>query len=200
MSERPRPFERRPEHADEPPLPVWPSFLEKLLLTIIDAHPADGRLPRDRAADPDRQKRLTDALAALIGHHPPRGNRHLYLLHAAVTAADHEMPRASAAAFEKICLGLAAKERTRAPSKRETFARHADLMPGLSPESRQKRLKAFEKKNRDYLQHVALLRDHPEEQDMLKDMLAIASILKRWNIECAIEPEALGLASLWGRK
>jgi len=192
-------FERPPEYADEPALPVWPSFLEKFLLTIIDAYPPDRRPAPERAADPHRQQRLDAALKAIVGREVPKGNRERYVLHAAVAAADFEMPKASAAALEGILDPLPVK-RTKAPSKRRAFEKYADAMGGQSAESREKRLKAFERANRTYLQHIALFRDHPEEEDMFRDMLAIASILQRWNIECAIEPEVLGLASLWGRK
>lgn len=33
---------------------------------------------------------------------------------------------------------------------------------------------------------------------MERDLFAVARLLRRWNIDLAIDPEALGMASLWG--
>lgn len=193
-------FERPHRYADEAVLPIWPSFLEKLLLAIIDANPEDDRPAFERASDVGRQKRLDTALEALTGRKRKRGNKQLYLLHAAMAVVDGVMPASSAEAFERVVLGLPKQDRTKASSRRKAFSQHNSILVGLSDESRTKRLKAFEQKHRRYLQELSLLRHHPEEEDIFNDMQVVAAILQRWNIGCSIEPEALGMASLWVRK
>lgn len=190
--------ERPLEYREEPALPCWPTFIEKLLLTIIDAHPRDDRPGAVRAADAGRQERLDDALDALFGKVERRGNKEIYLLHAAVAAVRMEMPAASAAAFERTMLPeLPPNLRTVAKSKRAAFAENAALTRGNSDAAREKRLKQFEKANRAYLTDVAVFRHHPEEEDMFRDLSEATRILARWNLPCSLNAEALGMASLW---
>jgi hypothetical protein len=193
--------ERPLEYSEDPPQPYWPTFIEKLLLTIIDAHPLDERSGAAIAEDTDRQKRLDEALDALFGKAERRGNKHIYLLHAAVAAARKEMPTVSAAAFERTVLpDLAPELRTVAKSKRAAFAESASLTRGNSDASRQKRIKQFEKANRAYLTDVAVFRHHQEEEDMFRDLHEVARVFLRWNLPCLVNAEALGMASLWGPK
>lgn len=192
-------FERRPEYEGEPDLPVWPSFVEKLLLAIIDAHPQDGRSAKKRAEDQDHQNRLATALDALFHIKIPEGNSELYLLHGAVAAADREKPKSSAAEFEKSFLDLPQAEQTKAPSKRKARKEIQHTIVGQSRASREQRLEKFERMHRRYLEDFSLFRDHPEEQDMYRDLQTVARILKRWSAGCRVDPEALGMASPWGR-
>jgi hypothetical protein len=123
-----------------------------------------------------------------------------YLLHGAVLVADHEVPKASASAFEKEILDLPPEDRTEAPSKRKARQEFESEIAGASSESRERRLERFERQHRDYLQDIALFRDHPEEEDMFRDLQTIGRILKKWNAAYLLDAEAIGMASLWGRK
>jgi hypothetical protein len=155
----------------------------------------------ERAADPARQKRLEAALDALLGPIERRGNRHIYRLHAAVAAADVYRPAESARAFEKAILDdLPVAQRTPFKSRRSALKDSSNQVRGNSDSAKLDKLEDFSRDNHIYLSHVALLRDHPEEQDMWADLQEVRRILHRWNIPCTPDAESLGMASLWGRK
>jgi hypothetical protein len=192
-------FPERPrEYADDPEQPYWPTFIEKFLLTIIDANPAGNGSGEIRAASMDRQRRLDEALHALLQIPPRRGNKPIYQLHALIAAADAEVPRASMAAFEDY-LGLPSADRTATMSKRKALAANADRTVVHSPDATLQRLQRHERVARDYISQIALFRSHDEEEDMLRDLRAIEANMSKWNIALSIDVEALGMASLWGR-
>ena len=200
MPDRLQRFERPRKYADEPELPYWPSFIEKLLLAIIDANSSDATSGMERAANGERQKRLNIALDALFGSVENRGNKHIYLLHAAVAAADSEIAVSGAVAFEHWRFpDMPRQDRTKTKSKRSAIAEFNALTQGQSKVSRAKRVERFERRHREYLANVAMLREHPEELEMLRDLREVAHILEKWGFAALLEVEALGMASLWER-
>lgn len=190
---RPRRYEGEPEQ------PYWPTFIEKLLLAIIDAYPATLETAKDRAESKDRQDRLDRALLALFRAPRPRGNRRLYQLHALIAAADAAIPSTSQAQFEEY-LGIPKKERTRAVSKRKSVATSATEAIGISAAASAQRLTREERTSRDYLAQIAMFRSHDEEEDMLRDLRVVEAVFAKWNIALSVDVEALGMASLWSRK
>src|SRR5438128_2355409 len=149
--------ERPPRYADEPAQPYWPTFVEKLLLAIIDANPLDSRPANERACDPKREDRLEMALAALFGPTEKRGNKEIYILHAAMAAAQKHALPFSMATFEEEVLHLPKSERTDTKPRTSAFRESSHLTKGQSLDSRQNRLKKFERKHRDYLNQVTIL-------------------------------------------
>ena len=103
-------------------------------------------------------------------------------------------------AFESTVLNWPKAEQTRKISKNASFRSNEKLTQGNSKNSRLAKLKDFEALHRRYLEEAGLGYRHPEEEDMLNDLFAIARILRRWQIPTIIDPAALGMGSLWGAK
>jgi hypothetical protein len=192
LPERPR------EYEGEPAQPYWPLFIEKLLLAIIDANPPDDRPALNRAADKKRQKRLEKALEALFGLERRSGPKRKYALHAAAAAAKRYVSKQSMAAFEEQILKWPKHDRTRAPSKASAFRGSTGLIEGNSQESRAERIEEFTTAHDEYVRETAAGYSHFEEEDMARDLFAVARVLRHWNVSLSIDPEALGMASLWG--
>jgi hypothetical protein len=190
-------FERPHRYEDDAPQPVWPSFAEKLLLTLIDAHRESSAPSSERAADPTRQERLSAALEALFDVPQSVGRREIYKLHAFMSARESFLAEADAA-FEKSVLNLPKSQRTKTKSKRKVADAIAPLVHGNSEESSAELLRAAERQARAYLNQIALFNSHQEEEDMIRDLRTIEAILRKWNIAMHIDAEALGMASLWG--
>ena len=102
------------------------------------------------------------------------------------------------AAFEEEILEWPKRERTRAPSKASAFRGSTALIEGNSQESREERIEEFAAAHPDYVRGAAAGHSHFEEEDMARDLFAVACLLRHWDVRLAIDPEALGMASLWG--
>jgi hypothetical protein len=189
-------FERPHEYDQEAPQPVWPSFAEKLLLALIEAHPESPAAASERAADARRQERLSAALEALFGVPQSSGRREVYKLHAFMSARKDFFDQACAE-FEKF-ISLPESQRTKPKSKRKVAEAIALLVQGNSTESSAELVRAAERKARNYLTEIALFNSHQEEEDMLRDLRKVEAILRKWNITMRIDAEALGMASFWG--
>jgi hypothetical protein len=193
-------FPRPPEYEDDAPQPSWPTFAEKLLLALIDAYPQTALSGQERAENSERQGRLEDALYALFEIERPKGNSYTYKLHALMAAADdiREQVWAEFEAAEVINVPKSVK--TKAKSKRTMAQSISGLIKSNSVEASTELLRKAERTERKYLQQIAVFNHHQEEEEMERDLQAIRRILAKWNIKLTIEPEALGMASLWGRK
>lgn len=190
-------FERPHRYKDDAPQPVWPSFAEKLLLALIDAHPENAAPGRKRAADPARQERLSSALDALFDVPRSSGPHEVYKLHAFMSARKNFVDEACAG-FEESVLNLEKSEQTKPKSKRTLADEMAPFVQGNSEESSAELLRSAERQARAYLTQIALFNSHQEEEDMIRDLRTVEAILRRWNIAMRIDAEALGMASLWG--
>jgi hypothetical protein len=190
-------FERPPRYADDAPQPVWASFAEKLLLALIDAHPATKRAGNDRAADPSRRERLAAALDSVFDVPKSAGRHDIYKLHAFMSARESFFDEACAD-FEEFVLRVPKGKRTKPNSKRKIAEEIAPLIEGNSDESSAELLRKSERTARTYLTQIALSMSHREEEDMMRDLRTIEAILRKWNINMRIDAEALGMASLWG--
>jgi hypothetical protein len=190
---------RPPRYSDEPPQAAWPSFIEKLLLTIIDAHPPATLSGRPLAQSRDRQRRLNVALNALLGIPLPRGNPHLYNLHALISFARDEGKKAGLAELENM-LGVPQKDRTAVTSKRAAAKASSARALGNSRESRSERLRKSARTHAEYINQIAVIGHHGEEEDMYRDLVELRRILSGWNVAASIDVEALGLPSMWGSK
>ena len=97
-------------------------------------------------------------------------------------------------------LGFPKKDRTRALSKRKSVTNSAAQALGISAAASAQRLTREERTSRDYLAQIAMFRSHDEEEDMLRDLRVVEATFAKWNISLLVDVEALGMASLWGRK
>ena len=192
---------QRPDrYEDEPSQPYWPTFVEKLLLTIIDAYPPSTRSGEERASDKERQRRLNVILKELFGLSRRGGNSRIYQLPALIASTSAQAMAESVRAFETEILKVPRGRRTRRISRRSMIDMNADLTIGPNRSAKKQRLKRSERWARAYLTRIAVLGFHHEEEDMARDLQLIRAILARWNVSMAIDYEALGMASLWGRK
>jgi hypothetical protein len=189
--------ERPPRYRDWPRQPYWSTFIEKLLLAIIDAHPSAKPPAGSTAAFKQREERLAAALEAIFNVNPQRGRNREYDLPALMEIASEKLRADSQAEFEKEVLherGLTKRVSARAAAR---AAEH--LARGNSVNARTDRLRS---RLRDvelceYLSQIAILGYHEEEEDMERDLQGVARILRRWNIDVEIDVRALGMASLW---
>ena len=192
--------ERPHRYHDEPSQPYWPTFIEKLLLTIIDAYPATTQNGGERAADKDRQRRLDAVMKELLGVSGRRGNKRVYQLPALIAATSEPAMTESMRAFESDILNIPKGDQTPRISRRTSIDRAAELAIGPNRSAKKQNLKRSERWARPYLQQLAVFGSHGEEDDMAHDLQLIRTILARWNVVMTIDFEALGMASLWGRK
>ena len=190
-------FERPHRYEDDAHQPVWASFAEKLLLALIDAHPVSKRAGSERAADPNRRERLAAALDSVFDVPKSTGRHDIYKLHAFMSARESFFDEACAD-FEEFVLKVPKGKRTKPKSKRKVAEEIAPLIEGNSEESSAELLRRSERTARTYLTQIALSMSHQEEEDMIRDLRTVEAILRKWNISMRIDPEALGMASLWG--
>lgn len=192
-------FERPHRYGDDAPQPYWPTFAEKLLLALIDAYPQRGDDSETIACDSERSERLAEALDAVFNVENRRGPHEIYKLHALMSARETHLDEACAE-FEKEILKLPKGQRTKTVSKRSIAQQIAPQVRGNSVETSAELLRASEREHRRYLSQIGVLGSHQEEEDMLRDLRMIERILARWNIQIRVDPEALGMASLWEKK
>ncbi|WP_439478769.1 hypothetical protein [Brevundimonas sp.] len=187
--------------------PFFSSFLEKLVVGIVNAHPETPTETED-----ERHLRVRRAVTELSGHRstgatksydlPETFNAFLtskqngivalesnaqrpnlsWTLDAEVENRDFKMQVPRDASLTYLADRAAAKRRN----------------PNVFAETIRKRLGQSEYRN--YLVDVLDGRVAGEEAEMKADLDAIAEILGRWNIRADIDPIALALASYWTEK
>ena len=186
----------RPHRYDDWPVqPYWPTFIEKLLLSIIDAH---SQSAENSTSIGDREQRLERALSALMGIKPKRGRRPIYDLPALVKMGRDKFLPAAMADFERF-LGREEHEITSVPSDRKNAGDGSSRASGHSDSAIEERLRklARDKVVKAYVSHISVQNFHPEEDDMFNDLHEVARILRRWNVDLSIDSMRLGMASHW---
>lgn len=208
----PNPFERPARYvsADEPtdPSPQFPSFLEKLVAAIVNAHPA-----KPNETENERLLRVRKAVSAISGRPVETGAPPRYDLpetfNAFLTANQNGIV---AVARQDMRLRLSARigddydyahapedfERGFSPTELAKRAEVKTRYKSVSYETIRKRLS--DKSYSGYLFDVAFGRVDQEEADMKADLDLVAEVLARWNIQADVDPIALALASFWSEK
>lgn len=206
------PFERpaRYVNSDEPtePSPWFPSFLEKLVVAIVNAHPE-----HPEETESQRQIRVRNAVSALSGRPPAKGAPPRYDLpetfnafltvnqNGVVAVARNDLPR-------RVSLRLADDfDHRHAPEdfgrgfSPTGLARRAEVRnPRKSASAEAIRKRIDKEPYRNYLFDVLYGRVAKEEADMKADLDLVAAVLARWNIQSDVDPIALALASFWSEK
>lgn len=197
QEQTPRLPERPHRYADWPVQPYWPTFIEKLLLAIIDANapPSDEN---GKEAQAQRQARLDAAIEALFRVPISSGPKALYNLPAEMDITHNKLFADSVRALEDY---IGAETKTKPPSHRRAAQEAEHLAEGHSAEARTESLRRSVRGQpmTDYLSQVALFNYHEEEDDMRRDLLDVCQILMRWNVELSVDARKLGMASLWGK-
>ncbi len=203
------PFSRpsRYTSVDEPTerSPWFPSFLEKLAVAIVTAHPE-----HPNETEGERHIRVRNAVCALSGRPLPTGAPPRYDLpetfnaflsvdqKGIVAMARNDMPRRLSSRIADDIDHRDAREdfeRGFSPTRLAKRAEVRDRYKSVSAEAIRKRI--AQESYRNYLFDVAFGRVEKEEADMKADLDLIAGILHRWNIQAKVDPIALALASFW---
>jgi len=194
---------KRPEDYDGlPQSPYWPTFVEKLLLAVIDGSASDPRYRAAKTPEHARQLRLADALKALFDEDRSAGASEASDLPRLIEIAHLRLQQEGVRSFAKEHLEFSAAELD-ALGPAATYGDFVDDVRATGEggetatnRDRVRLSKKFKSEEfQDYAFHILTFREHEEERDMLNDLARVGEILSRWNIVLKVEPLALGMAS-----
>lgn len=216
------PFDRPEEFAGTDGSPEYPRFLEKLLLSIVLAHPdlnfrsQSSRIPTDPASK--RRWRIRQAAAALVGSSGsidakdgPAPQEDLKIMFRAFSTRDAKgvpAPRPEDRCPAQYTLAaLDASENETAPLDGETVAYSVrariraalNAENGDANEAEVQRLASRFHEYQPYL--ISLFNEldgaYREELAMLESLKRIAEELGKWGVKAELDVVKLGLAALW---
>ena len=190
----PRLPERPEKFRHLPPSPYAPLFIEKLILAIIEANEASHKQFGVKSSTHLPGLRLQRAIHALFA--VKRRTVPINDVPQLVAIAQSKLREASEWQHQVRMEGLQPSQATTpfselADAEGET---HTDAQ-GRADYARLQR-KAKEPQYLDYWYQVTNELEHPEENEMQKDLRAIAAILARWGVNLELDPDRLGLHSL----
>lgn len=186
--------------------PSFPSFIEKLIISICNSYDADSRETQD-----EKHRRAREAIRLLFGLKTKHGAPYSYdmpeYFNAYLTVDQKGVyARTENETRRKISRLIVDEYDVRHPDvdihtryynlqKLSESAIHNQRLNSASSETIRKR--SNDNSYLDYFFDVALKRVNGEEKEMKEDLDLIASILERWNVKASIDPLKLGLASYW---
>ncbi len=188
--------------------PYFPSFMEKLVVAIVTAHP---RRPDEN--EDERHLRVREAVCALTGGTASPGappsydlpetfNAFLTVDQKGVVANErNDLPRRlSTRLHDEVDIRDFAMDTPREDSLTRLAERAADKRRNPSVSAQTIRRRVAQTSYRNYLMDVLHRHVEEEEAEMKGDLDRVAEILARWNIRADVDPIALALASFWTEK
>jgi hypothetical protein len=184
------PLDQPSRYAGAPRSPDWPSMIERLLLSIIDANPDERR---------DRQSRLNQAYLALFGK-PLRKGRRVKDDFENVLAMLRLSGRNEYYNSFVIAKGLDWPLETEIPHREQARtvlreSRDAERDPADMGPGRRGRRKRQDPKIKEYGLTILFGDKIHEEIDQSEALLKIQSILEPFNVKLVIDHKKLGLYS-----
>lgn len=205
---------------------MWPLFIEKLLLAIIDANPLD-KFDDLKQARNARRTRLELAMQGLFGTPLSDGDAPTNDIVRVVAISRDRLSDDQTRELAEMLVNTDALEQEEAERRknglpardveklraewreflgrlppRKAFAKSvtheasATKRERVADTTRLRDTKYPDPRIQEYLSWLRLAGGHEEEAAMYHDLCEIATILDRWNVPSSVDPKALALGSL----